>query len=90
MTVCVYFSTLSTCVFHLLADGQLRARFADFLQTFSKRQNLWSFCSVVFHALTLKLPIQTSLSVAPKLQVCVHSGEKCQKFRKTSTVCCTV
>ena len=41
-----------------------------------------SLCSVDFHALTLKLPIQTSFSVAPKLQVCVRSGEKC---RKTST-----
>ena len=46
---------------------------------------LWSMCSVVFHALTLKFAIQTSLSIAPKLQVCVRSGEKCRKFRKTST-----
>ena len=37
---------------------------------------LWSLCLVVFHALTLKHPIQTSLSVASKLQVCVCSGEK--------------
>ena len=43
-------------------------------------------CSVVFHALTLKLPIQTSLSVAPELPVSLRSGEKCQNFRKTSTL----
>ena len=60
------------------------ARFADFLQNVSERQILWSLCSVVFHALTLKSPIQTSLSLASKLQVCVRSGEKCQKFRETS------
>ena len=29
--------------------------------------------------------MQPSLSVAPKLQVCVRSGEKCQKFRTTNT-----
>ena len=56
-----------------------------FLQNFSVHQILWSLCLVVIHALTLKLPIQTSHSVAPRLQVCVRSGEKCQKFRKTST-----
>ena len=61
------------------------ACFPEFLQSFSERQILWSLCSVVFHSLTLKLPIQTSLSVAPKLQVCVCSGEKCGNFRKTST-----
>ena len=62
------------------------ARFPEFfLQNFSERQLLWSLCSVVFHALTLRLPIQTSLSVSPKLQVCVRSGEKCQNFSKTST-----
>ena len=64
------------------------ARFPEILQNFSERQILWRMYSVVFvdfHALTLKLPIQTSLSVAPELQVCVHSGEKCQKFRKTSS-----
>ena len=33
-------------------------------------------CLVVFHALTLKLPVQTSLSVVPKLPVCVRSGKK--------------
>ena len=38
-----------------------------------------------FYALTLKLPIQTSLPVAPELSVSLHSGEKCEKFRKTST-----
>ena len=38
-----------------------------------------------YHALTLKLPIQTSHSVAPKLLVSARSGEKCGKFSKTST-----
>ena len=42
-------------------------------------------CSVVFHAFTLRLPIQTSLSVAPKLPVFARLGGKCQTFRKTST-----
>ena len=35
-----------------------------------------------FHALLLKLPIQTSLSVAPELVVSLHSGENCENFRK--------
>ena len=62
------------------------ARFPEFfLQNFSERQILWSLCSVVILALTLRLPIQTSFSVSPKLQVCVLSGEKCQNFSKTST-----
>ena len=43
------------------------ARFAEILQKFSERQILWIMCSVVFHALTLKLPIQTSFFVAPEL-----------------------
>ena len=60
------------------------ARFVDILQNFSERQILWSLCSVVFLALTLRFPVQTSLSVAPKLQVCVHLGEKCPNFRKMS------
>ena len=54
-------------------------------QNFSGRQILWSLCSVVFHALTLKLPIQTSLSVAPELQVSLRSTGKSPNFRKTST-----
>ena len=70
----------------ILIHKRLCARFPEILQNFSECQILWSLCSVVFHALTLKLPIQTSLSVAPKLQVCVRSGEKCQKFWKTSTL----
>ena len=61
------------------------ARFPDYLQNFSERQILWRMCSVVFHALTLKLPIQTLLSVAPKLPVSLSSHEKCLNFRKTST-----
>ena len=39
----------------------------------------------MFGSLTLRSPIQTSLPIAPKLQLCVHSCEKCQKFRETST-----
>ena len=54
-------------------------------QNFSECQILWSLCSVVFHALTLKLPNQTSLSVAPKLPVSLRSVEKSEKFMKTST-----
>ena len=61
------------------------ARFPEILQNFSERHILWSLCSVVFHALTLKLPIQTSLSVAPKLPVYSCSGEKCENFSKTSS-----
>ena len=44
-----------------------------------------SLCLVVFCALTLKLPLQASLSVAPKLPISLHSGEKWENFRKTST-----
>ena len=61
------------------------ARFPEISQNVSDRQILWSLCSVVFHALALKLPIQTSLSVAPELQVFLRSTENCQNFRKTST-----
>ena len=42
-------------------------------------------CSVVFLAFTLKLRIQTSLSVAPKLTVSACSNGKCGKLSKTST-----
>ena len=45
------------------------------LQNVSEHQILWSLCSVVFHALTLRLPIQTSLSVALKLPVSLSSAE---------------
>ena len=45
------------------------ARFPKFLENFSGRQILLSLCSVVFQALTLKLSIQASLSVSPKLPV---------------------
>ena len=34
-------------------------RLGEFLQNFSECQILWSLCSVVFHALTLRLHIQT-------------------------------
>ena len=54
------------------------ARFPEILQNFSELEILWSWCLVVFLALTLKLPIQTSLPV-PKIPVCVRSGEKCAK-----------
>ena len=44
---------------------------------------MWSLCSVVFLAFTLKLPIQTSLSVAPGfLYVQVKNVEN---FRKINT-----
>ena len=52
---------------------------------FPERQTLWSLCWVVFHALILKLPIQTSLSVAPKLPVPLSSHEKCLNFREGGT-----
>ena len=68
-----------------LLHSQGCARFAESLQNFSERQILWSLCSVVFRALTSKLPNQTSLSVAPKLPVSLSSAENCHKFRKTST-----
>ena len=56
-----------------------------FLQNFSERQISWSLCLVVFHALTLKLVNQTLLSVAPKLQVYVRSGEKMSKNQENDT-----
>ena len=52
------------------------ARFPEFAQNLSERRFLYSLCSVVFYALTLKLPIQTSLSVAPKLPVSLSSNQK--------------
>ena len=55
------------------------ACFPEFVQNFSERQILWSLCSVVFHTLTLKLPIQTLHSVF------VSSLENCLNFSKTST-----
>ena len=61
------------------------ARFPQFVQNFSECQILWSLCSVDFHTLTLKLPIQTPHSVAPELQVFVTSLENRQNFSKTST-----
>ena len=45
------------------------ARLPEILQNFIERQILLSLCLVVFHALTFKLPIQVSPSVAPKLPV---------------------
>ena len=68
------------------ACSQGCAHFPEFLQNFSERQILWRMCSVVFLALTLKLPIQTSPSVAPELPVSLRSGEKCPNFSKTSTL----
>ena len=40
---------------------------------------------MVFDALTLKLPIQTSLSMVHELPVSLSSHEKCEHFSKTST-----
>ena len=59
------------------------ARFPKILQNFSERQILWSLCSVVFHALTLKLPIQTSPSVVSKLPVSQFT-EKLSKFQQNN------
>ena len=56
--------------------------FLKFLINCSERQFLWGLCLVVFRALTLEVPIQTSLSVAPELPVSLRLDEKCQKFRK--------
>ena len=53
------------------------ARFPEILQNFSERQIFWSLCSVVFHALTLKLSVQTSLS--PKFSVSLSSVENSGK-----------
>ena len=61
------------------------ARFAEILQYFSECQILLSFYSIVFNALTLKLLIQTSLSVSPELPVSLSLAENCQKFSKMST-----
>ena len=62
------------------------ARFAEILPNFSEGQIVLSLFSVVFHALTLQLPIQPSLSVVPELPVSLSSAETCHKFRKTSTL----
>ena len=67
------------------------ARFAQNWQNFSERHILWSLCLVVFHALTLKSPIQTSFSVVPKLPVSLSLAENCHKFRKRvnpRSTCC--
>ena len=61
------------------------ACFPEFVQNFSERQILWSLCSLDFHTLKLKLPIQTLHSVATELPVSLRSGENCQNFRKTNT-----
>ena len=44
------------------------ARFPEFVQNFSEPDYV-DLCSVIFLAFTLKLPIQTSLSVAPTRSV---------------------
>ena len=77
------FSKQSDCIFSL--KKQECVRFSQFVQNFSKRQILWSLCSVDFHTFTLQLPIQTPHSVAPKFQVFVSSLQNCQNFGKTST-----
>ena len=68
--------------FHWIQQIQGSARFSQFVQNFSERQILWSLRSVVFHAFALKLPIQTSVSVAPKLPVSLSSHEKMSKFQE--------
>ena len=51
------------------------ARFAEIGQQYFEFQILWSLSSVDFHTLTLQLPIQTLISVAPEFQVFVNSLE---------------
>ena len=58
------------------------ARFAEFLQNVSECQILSSLCSVVFHALTLKLAIQTLLFVAPELPISLSSLVKMSRFQE--------
>ena len=53
-------------------------RSPEFVQNFSEHQILWILCSVVFRALTLQLPIQTSISVMPELRVSLNSLENVQ------------
>ena len=67
----------TTMYFVKVQSHQGCARFPGVLKNFSERQILWGLCSVVCYDLTLRFPIQTSLSVAPKLPVCVRSGVKC-------------
>ena len=50
-----------------LGKNGLKHGLTEILQNFSEPQILWSLCPVVFHALTMKLPIQISLSVVLKL-----------------------
>ena len=50
----------------LVIIAQGCARFPDFCKILDECQILWSLCPVVFLAFTLKLPIQTLLSVAPE------------------------
>ena len=57
-------------------------RFPETLHNLSVHQILWSFCSVVFHALTLKFPIQTLHSVAPELQVFCEFTWKLSKIQQ--------
>ena len=61
------------------------ARFLEFVRNFSECHTLWSLRSVNFLTFTLKLLVQTSLSVRPKLSVSVRSADKCGKFSKTLT-----
>ena len=61
------------------------ARFPEFLQNFSEHQILWSLSSVDFYTFTLQLPIETSLSGAPELQVFMSLLQNSQNFSKTST-----
>ena len=61
--------------------------FLNFLQNFSEFQILFSMCLRVFLAFTLRLSIQTLLSVAPKLRVCVHLGENVKILPSHNLAC---
>ena len=49
-------------------------------------QHLWSLCSVVFHAFALRLPIQTYLPEALKIQFCLSSHEQFHEIELTPHV----
>ena len=61
------------CFSHSITMEVWKPGVCSFCWNCTERQILWSLCSVDFHTLTLKLPIQTLHSVAPELQVFVSS-----------------
>ena len=77
---CLLANSSNVCNAHLGC-----ARFPRFVQNFSERQMLCSFCSVDFHTFRSQLPIQTLHSMAPELKDFVSLLENCQNFSKTST-----